>query len=124
MKSNLARRAFWLIVRQHTRGLEVFTTGCEGDMLPVFSFEEEAHMFLRLGLPEKEGWRVRESTCGELTSVLHAPCRDIRHVVLDPLPETVCEGTVGFASLDWDYFMQVLLSEFTPPSVEMLGVAS
>src|SRR5215203_6386740 len=32
-------------------------------------------------------WRVRESTCGELTSVLYTPCRDIGHVVLDPLPE-------------------------------------
>ena len=59
-----------------------------------------------------------------LTSVLHAPCSNIRHVALDPLPEIVCEGTVGFASLDRDYFMQVLLSEFTPPSVEMVGVAS
>ena len=92
--------------------------------MPVFSFEEEAEMFLRLGLPEGEGWRVRESTCGELTSVLHAPCRDIRHVALDPMPETVGEGTVGFASLEREHFKQVLLSEFTPPSVEMVGEAS
>jgi hypothetical protein len=120
----LARRAFWLIVRQRAKGLEVFTTGRKGDVLPVFSFEEEADMFLQLGLSEKEGWLVRESACGGLTSVLHAPCRDIRHVALDPLPETVGEGTVGFASLDREYFMQVLLSEFTPPSVEIIGVAS
>lgn len=100
------------------------TIGGNGEVLPVFSFEEEAEMFLRLGLPEKEGWRVRESTCGELTSVLHAPCRDIRHVVLDPLPEAVCEGTVRFASLDREYFMRVLLSEHTPPTLEMVGVAS
>jgi hypothetical protein len=93
-------------------------------MLPVFSFEEEAEMFLRLGLSEKEGWHVRQSTCGELTSVLHAPCRDINNVAMDPLPETVCEGTVRCASLDRQYFMQVLLSEFTPPAVEMVGVAS
>jgi hypothetical protein len=59
-----------------------------------------------------------------LTSVLHAPCRNIRHVALDPLPEIVCEGTVGFASLDREYFMQVLLSEYTPPTLEMVGVAS
>ena len=98
MRSNLARRAFWLIVRQRTKGLKVFTTGRKGDVLPAFSFEDEADMFLRLGLPEKEGWRVvRESTCGELTSVLHAPRRDSRHVALDPMPETAGEGTVGFA---------------------------
>jgi hypothetical protein len=124
LKSNLARRAFWLIVRQRTKGLEVFTTGREGDVLPVFSFEEEAEMFFRLGLPEKEGWRVRESTCGELTSVLHASCRNIRHVAVDLLPETVGEGAVGFASLDREYFVQVLLGELTPPSVDMVGVAS
>ena len=118
----MGTRPLWLIAEQRCNGLEVFTIG--RNVLPVFSFREEADMFLRLGLPEKEGWLVRESTCGGLTSVLHAPCRDIRHVALDPLPETVGEETVGFASLDREYFMQVLLSEFTPPSVEMVGVAS
>lgn len=92
--------------------------------MPVFSFEEEADMFLRLGLPENEGWRVRESTCGELASVLHAPCRDIKHVALDPLPETVGEGAFGCASLGQEHFIQVLLSEYTPPAVEAFGVAS
>jgi hypothetical protein len=30
-------------------------------VLPVFSFEEEAQMFLRLGGYEESGWRARES---------------------------------------------------------------
>lgn len=105
--------------------MEVFTTGREGEVLPVFSFKEEAEMFLRLGLPEKEGWLVRESTCGELTSVLYAPCRDIGHVALDPLPETVGEGTVGLVSLGRERFISALLaSDLTPPAVKMVGVAS
>jgi hypothetical protein len=85
---------------------------------------EEAKMFLRLGLPENKGWRVRESTCGELTSVLHAPCRDIGHVALDPLPETVGERAVGLVRLSRKHFIQGLLSEVTPPAVEMVGLAS
>jgi len=41
----------------------------------VFSFEEEAEAFLQLlGDDEKErGWRIRETTAGELISVLLAP---------------------------------------------------
>jgi hypothetical protein len=81
-------------------------------------------MFLQLGLPEQEGWRVRESTCGELTSVLYALCRDISHVVLDPLPETVGGGALRFASLSREHFIQVLLSEVTPPAAETIRVAS
>lgn len=124
MRSNLARRTFWLIVRQRTRGLEVFTIDGADEVLPVFSFGGEADMFLRLGLPESEGWQVRESTCGELASVLYAPCRNIGHVALDPLPETVGEGAVGFASLGRKHFIQVLLGEYTPPTLEMVAVAS
>ncbi len=56
--------------------------------------------------------------------MLHALCRDINNVAMDPLPETVGEGAVGFASLDREYFLQILLGEFTPPAVEMVGVAS
>ena len=109
MRSSLARGAFWLIVREHTRGLEVFTLGSKGEVLPVFGFEEEAEMYLRLGLPEEKGWRVRETTCGELASVLHASCRDIRDVALDPLPETVGERAVGFANISRRAFVGALL---------------
>jgi hypothetical protein len=43
------RRAFQLIVRQQTKGLEVFTIVDTGEVLPVFTFEEEAEMYFRLG---------------------------------------------------------------------------
>ena len=36
----------WLVAKQRCNGLEVFTIGT--DVLPVFSFREEAEMFLRL----------------------------------------------------------------------------
>lgn len=123
MRSNLARRAFQLIVRQQTKGLEVFTIGDTGEVLPVFGFEDEAEMFLRLGLPEQEGWQVRETTCGELVSVLHGPCREIEHVSLDPVPRMVGLEAVGFATLSREHFISVLLSESTPPPAEMVGVS-
>lgn len=127
MKSTFARQPFWLVVRQRTSGLEVFTFGGEGEVLPVFSFEEEAKMFLRLGVSEK-GWRVRESTCGEMASVLYGPCKDVEHVSLDPLPDTVGGRTLGFVSLNRKDFVGALLpSDPIPPAVEephLAGVTS
>jgi hypothetical protein len=119
LRSKLARRAFQLIVRQQTKVLEVFTTGDTGEVLPVFTFEEEAEMFFRLGVLEKEGWRLGEITREELASVLYGPCRKVTHVSLDPVP-----GMVEFVSLSRERFIEVLLSEGTPPPVEMVGVAS
>lgn len=94
--------------------------------MPVFSFEEEAEMFLRLGALGT-GWRVRETTCGELVSVLYAPCRDVKRVALDPLPEMAVQSTVGFVSLSREAFVEVLLpSDPIPLAIEeprMTGVA-
>jgi hypothetical protein len=56
--------------------------------LVVFSFQEEAQMFLDLRLiASKDRWRVRQTSVGELVSLLYVPCSDTRKVVLDPLPE-------------------------------------
>ncbi len=96
--------------------MEVLTIGSSKEVLPVFSFKEEAEMFLRFGV-SGAGWRVRESTCGELTSVLSAPCRDIGHVALDPLPEMVAEGTVEFVRLSRKAFIEVLLPSDPTPTV-------
>ena len=63
--------------------LRATLASCE-KALPVFSFEEEARMFLELGA--LDGWRVREPAVGKLTSVLFGPCAGVRRVALDPLP--------------------------------------
>ena len=100
--------------------------GIAGEVLPVFSFEEEAEMFLRLGVPEK-GWWIRESTCGELASVLYGPCRDVEQVSLDPLPDMVCGEMVGLVSMSREDFVGALLSsDPIPPAVDeprLAGVA-
>ncbi len=81
--------SYWLIVRHERNRVEVLTvwlTG-RGEALPVFSFEEEARIFC-----EREavgsGWRVRETSPGELASVLLGLCADVERVALDPLPPT------------------------------------
>lgn len=53
------RTIYWLLVRDGHNGIEVLTTGLPDgrQALPVFSFEEEAEMFLYLrGL--RDGWRI------------------------------------------------------------------
>ena len=99
--------------------MEVFAIEDNREVLPVFTFEEEAQLFFRLGVPAKDGWPLTQTTCGEMISVLYGPCREVTHVSLDPVP-----GIVEYLSLSRERFIEVLLSEVTPPPVEMVGVAS
>ena len=66
---------YWLIAKNENGRVEVLTVDLgEGEQaLPVFGYEEEAEMFLCLG-GAGDGWRARESTPGELVSVLDGPC--------------------------------------------------
>ena len=113
----MGTRPLWLIAVQRHTGLEVFTIG--SDVLPVFSFREEAEMFLGLG-HAADGWQLRETTCGELVSVLYGPCRGLAHVALDPVP-----GMVELLSLSRKAFVSALLAnDHSPPSIETVGVAS
>jgi hypothetical protein len=108
--------AYWLIARNENSRLEVLATGLTGGekALPVFSHEEEAEMFLRLWEVGFDGWQVRESTAGELISVLYGPCAGVERVVLDPLPEMIVERTVGLVSLSRERFVDLVLSRERP----------
>jgi hypothetical protein len=107
---------YWLVARNENGRLEVFTTGLAGgeEALPVFSHEEEAEMFLRLGRVGLDGWQARESTAEELISVLYGPCASVERVALDPLPEMVLERTVGLVSLSRERFVDLVLSRKRP----------
>jgi hypothetical protein len=70
----------------------------------MFSFEEEAEMFLHLGGYDG-GWLARESSVGELVSVLGGPCKDVKDVALDPLPEMLKDGTVGLVGVGRESFL-------------------
>jgi hypothetical protein len=101
-----------LIARHRTGGMEVLRTMLAPgrEALPVFSFEDEAKMFLELGA--SGGWRVRETTAGELTSVLSGPCAKVDRVVLDPvpLPGPRIEGLNGLLSMEREAFIRSLLN--------------
>ena len=98
-------RLFWLIVSHRTGGMEVLriTLASGGEAVAVFGFEEEARMYLELGVPGDE-WRARATTAGELASVLYGPCADVGRVVLDPLPSPFAEAPSDLVSMGREAF--------------------
>jgi hypothetical protein len=108
--------SYWLIAEKRNNRLEVLTTrtGGEQEMLPVFSSEEEAEIFLRFG-GVTGGWRARGSSAGELVSVLSGPCAGVKKVALDPSPEMIVEGTVGLVSLLRESFMGQIMARRSGP---------
>ena len=63
-------------------------------------------MFLRLGGHDGDGWRERESSAGELVSVLCGPCADAKSVALDPLPGMLGDGTAALVEVDRERFLK------------------
>jgi hypothetical protein len=110
--------AYWLIAKYENGRLEVLATGLAGgeEALPVFSHEEEAAMFLGLWEVGFDGWQARESTVGEIISVLCGPCASVERVALDPLPEMILERTVGLVGLSRERFVNLVLNRAQPPS--------
>ena len=96
------RPRWWLIAKIEDGGVEFLTTTTRdedgGETLPVFGYEEEAEMFLHMGGCGDHGWSARESSSGEIVSVLCGPCSGAEGVALDPLPVMVADGTL---CLDW-----------------------
>jgi hypothetical protein len=107
----------WLIVRNDLGAgdgpPEVLTLGAgggvegDGTILPVFSFEEEALLFLRL-CGFGGGWRVSKSSAADLASVLADACPDARRVALDPVPEIGRCGPHDLVSLPRKEFVRLL----------------
>jgi hypothetical protein len=86
--------------------------GGAGESLVVFSFKEEAETFLRLSEDvEKRGWRSRQTTVGELISVLLGPCVRVKRVSLDPLPLLFGTTLLPFDSVNREPFVQELVGE-------------
>ena len=82
-----------------------------GWVLPVFSFEEEAEMFLHLGGHGGDGWRARESGASEIASLLRGSCADVGGVALDPLPGMAEDGTVGLVEVGRERFLGRLAAD-------------
>lgn len=101
---------YWLIAKHENGRMHALVTGTRSDdqVLPVFSFEEEARLFLWLENPGT-GWRARETTAGEIISVLHGPCLGVNKVALDPLPEILGEEINSLVSLRANDFARILV---------------
>ena len=93
----------YLIARHENNRLELLTLATSSDKvaLPVFGTERAARDFL-LGGGFGGGWRVRESTTGELVSLLLGRPAVVDCVALDPRPgittpdEAELRGKEGF----------------------------
>ena len=88
-----------MVAREGYLYAEMYTIDPDGlgEALVVFGFEEEAQMFL--GLEEVDtGWQARETTAGELVSVLYGPCASIDRVAIDLLPQKIA-GRTGIRPL-------------------------
>ncbi len=79
-----------------------------GQALPVFSFEEEAETFLWLQTTE-EGWEVRQTTPGQLVSILYGLCADVGRVMLDPLPEIGARMQNSLLGMDRTDFVESVM---------------
>ena len=123
VKTMIVERSLWLITKNVTNRMDIFTTYLCGDRkaLVVFSFEEEAEMFLDLRLAASEdGWRVSQTSVGELVSILYGPCSDTRVVVMDPVPDIGREPLVDLLSMHRNDFLRFLLGEELPSNLHLV----
>ena len=112
-KNKATRRSFWLIATRSHGRMEVLTIDAGGEtVLPVFSFREEVELFLRLQANGADWW-PRETTTGELASLLLGLCARVDKVALDPLPSLGERETIGLVSTGRRRFMRYLMGEDT-----------
>ena len=110
-KNRAARRSFWLIATRTHGRMEVLTIDTGDEMvLPVFSFQEEGELFLRLEATEAD-WCLRKTTTGELVSLLLSLCAQVDKVALDPLPGLWEREDLGLVSTSRRHFLRHLLGE-------------
>src|SRR5215216_7803466 len=104
---------YWVIARDAKDGFgqpDLLTVDFDGagEALPIFSFEEEAEMFLWLQTTE-DGREVREITPGQLVSILYGPCTDVERVMLDPLPEIGARVQISLLGMDRHDFVESVM---------------
>ncbi len=109
MEAAVRRSPYWLLAKRRCGRLEVLTTSLADGrrVLPVFSFEEEAALYLCLGV--QGSWQVRRTAPGELVSLLYGPCREVELVALDPISEVETDIMNRLVSVERRRFVDILL---------------
>ena len=102
---------YWVIAKDGFGQPDLLTVDLDGagQALPVFSFEEEAEMFLWLQTTEDGREEVRETTPGQLVSILYGPCADVGMVMLDPLPELGARMQISLLGMDRNDFVESVM---------------
>jgi hypothetical protein len=98
--------AFWVVLEGSTWTLPFTVSLPDGrEAIALFSGEQEARMFRHFS---EQGAKVnvRETTAGEVLSLLYGPRSVARHVALDPLPEVLGGGLLELLALDRERFVQ------------------
>jgi hypothetical protein len=108
-RAPVRRNSYWLITKHRHAGVDILTMGLADGrrMLPDFSFEEEAALYLRRGI--RGSWGLRPTEVGELVSLLCGLCREVELVALDPMSDVEVDVVKGFVSLEREGFVDVLL---------------
>ena len=120
---SLTRRPLWIITSYQNNRMNALTLDpdSDGGFLAVFSFKEEAEAFLSLlEDDQKSDWRSRQTTAGELVSILMGPCASVKGVALDPLPLWLSRAMLRFVSVNRERFVRYLLEEHKGATGELV----
>lgn len=105
------RHRFWLLLEEGRPLEEALCLGLPGggEVLAVFSHREEAELFSWLaGLGGR--WRARESSAGEVVSLLCGPFVGTEGVALDPVAGMLGEGLLPLVTVRRERFAERLAS--------------
>lgn len=101
----------YLIVRHTHHRMDVLVSpAADEEALPVFSTKQRAREYLWSGGFGPQ-WHVRESTAGELISLLMGHIADVEMIVLDPPPGLAVGEDVSFECLSKTSFIGSLMQE-------------
>ena len=79
--------AFWIVLEGSPQALPLKVFLSDGkEAMALFSGEEEARMFCHF-CEEGASTNIRQTTTGEVISLLYCPWCAAKHVALDPFPE-------------------------------------
>lgn len=115
--AHAGRYPYWLIAKRRRGRLEVLIAGSTDGrrVLPVFSFAEEANIYLRRSI--RGSWQIRPTRAGELVSLLYSLCREVEVVALDPMSDIETDVVNELVSLKRERFVDVLLRRETPATL-------
>ena len=97
--------AFWIVLesRPQVLPLTVFLSDGTTEALALFSGEEETRMFCHF-CEEGASANIRQTTAGEVISLLYCPWCAAKHVALDPFPEILGGRLLELLTLDREDF--------------------